>query len=194
MPELSASLPPTVGKAVRAMIAAKRVFLAGSCLILAVTFLLVVVLRYGLQSDLFAYEEWLLIVCIWLYFIGGAVGTYEKSHVCADILSYVITDKRLAKMRRIVVNVVEILVCLAIIYWAVLMIRDEIAAYPVWHSTIALQIPFLLPRLGILVGFLFMCLYSVLHLYVLIVGEARPPEVKTRRARALRGIESWGLK
>ena len=171
MSDLPERLSPSLRRLVQGMVAAKGAFLIVSCLIMAVTFVFVVALRYGLNADLFAYEEWLLIICFWLYFIGGAVGTYEKSHVSADILSYVIKGPRLSKMRHIFVNLVEIVVCVAVIYWAILMLADEIDAYPRWQTTIALQIPFIVPRLAILVGFVFMTIYSVLHLYVLIKSD-----------------------
>ncbi len=35
-------------------------------------------LRYVFKSDLFGIEEVLLLVVMWLYFIGGAYGSYEK--------------------------------------------------------------------------------------------------------------------
>ena len=168
MSSLSGRLPPRLDRLVDGMIAAKGVFLIIACLVMAFTFLFVVVLRYGFGADLFAYEEWLLIICFWLYFIGGAVGTFEQTHVSADLLSYVIKDRRLTKARLVFVNVIEFLVCLAVIYWAVLMLLDEIAAYPRWQTTIALQIPFVVPRVGILVGFAFMAFYSALHLSVLL--------------------------
>lgn len=50
----------------------------------------------------------------------------------------------------------------------VLMILDEIASLPNWTTTIALKIPFMIPRMAIVVGFAFMSFYSGLRLYVLI--------------------------
>jgi TRAP-type C4-dicarboxylate transport system permease small subunit len=48
------------------------------------------------------------------------------------------------------------------------MIADELAAYPNWKTTIALKIPFLLPRLGILIGFGFMGFYSALAVFLML--------------------------
>ena len=60
------------------------------------------------------------------------------------------------------------------------MIADEVAAYPRWQTTIALQIPFVVPRLAILVGFVFMTIYSVLHLYVLLGNGDRSSVIKAQ--------------
>ena len=150
------------------MLAAKSAFVSVACLIMAFTFMCVVILRYGFQADLFAYEEWLLIICFWLYFMGSALGTYENSHVNADLLDHLMDNPRLGWLRAVVVCIIELGISLVIVYWAVLMIQDEVATYPNWQATIALKIPFVVPRIGVLVGFGLMSFYSALRLYVLL--------------------------
>jgi len=165
------------------MLAIKRAFVCVASLIMAFTFFFVVILRYGFQADLFAYEEWLLIVCFWLYFIASALGTYEDSHVNADLLDHFIADARLKWIRTLVVAIIELVVSLAVIYWATLMIRDEISSYPYWQATIALKIPFLVPRLAVLVGFIFMTFYTILRIYVLLkLGPTGPNSEPTDNA------------
>ena len=80
-------------------------------------------------------------------------------------------------MRKLVVTLIEVIVSVALVYWAILMIYDEIDSYPNWAVTPALKIPFLIPRVGILVGLLMMSLYSMFHLYALI--KIRPPAAQT---------------
>lgn len=167
MIELAENFPRWLQRPIRIMLAVKGAFVCVASLVMAATFFCVVILRYGFQADLFAYNEWLLIICFWLYFMGGALGTYDCSHVNADLLSHVVKNSRINWMRRLTVVFIELVVSCAIVYWAVLMIDDEIASYPTWQTTVALKIPFLVPRLAILVGFTLMSFYSALHLYVL---------------------------
>ena len=167
MTELVDQLPRALQGTVRAMLAFKSVLVVISCLIMAGTFFFVVIVRYIFEGDLFAYNEWLLMVCFWLFFMGGALGTYEGSHINADLLDYLTEDQRLRWLRKLVVTAIEVVVSIALVYWAVLMIYDEIESYPNWAVTPALKIPFLIPRVGILVGLFMMCLYSVFHLYAL---------------------------
>lgn len=167
MTELVDQLPRALQGPVRAMLAFKSVLVVISCLIMAGTFFFVVIVRYIFEGDLFAYNEWLLMVCFWLFFMGGALGTYEGSHINADLLDYLTEDQRLRWLRKLVVTAIEVVVSIALVYWAVLMIYDEIESYPNWAVTPALKIPFLIPRVGILVGLFMMCLYSVFHLYAL---------------------------
>ena len=161
------------------MLAVKSIFVCIASLTMAATFFCVVILRYGFQADLFAYNEWLLIICFWLFFMGGALGTYEGSHVNADLLSYLTDNPRLNWLRKVTVTVIEVVVSIAIVYWAFLMIYDEIVSYPNWQTTVALKIPFLVPRIGILLGFVFMTFYSALHLYVLLKVGARTRQETT---------------
>ena len=168
MTELVDHIPRVLRRPVRAMLAVKSAFVCVASLIMGFTFLCVVILRYGFQADLFAYEEWLLIICFWLYFMASALGTYEDSHVNADLLAYLTDNPRWNWLRALVVCTIELGVSVVIVYWAFLMIWEEIATYPNWQATIALKIPFFVPRLAVLVGFSLMSFYSSLRLYVLL--------------------------
>ena len=115
--------------------------------------------------DLFAYEEWLMPICFWLFFMGGAVGTYEDSHINADLFDNYFKSPRALWIRKVSIIAVELIITLFLVYWSFLMIQDEFAAYPRWKMTIALKIPFVVPRLSILLGFALMAFYSALHLF-----------------------------
>ncbi|WP_107495759.1 TRAP transporter small permease subunit [Thalassobius sp. I31.1] len=167
MQDLHPHLSQGLARFVDRMIKVKTWFLVFSCLIMAVTFFFVVIFRYVLNADLFAYEEWLLIICFWMYFVGSAVATHDGSHVTADLLSYVITDPKKAHVRALIIGAIELFVTCFLIYWALLMLIDEIDSYPRWRTTIALRIPFLVPRIAIFVGFAMMAFYSALHLWAL---------------------------
>jgi TRAP-type C4-dicarboxylate transport system permease small subunit len=42
--------------------------------------------RYVLHGDLYGYEEWVKLLAFWLYFMGGAYGAYNNTHVSADVI------------------------------------------------------------------------------------------------------------
>lgn len=137
-----------------------------SSAILAIVFFLVVVLRYVFQTDLFAYEEWVLAIAFWLYFIGGAQGSWEGTHIKADFLSALIRSRRLRWGFAVLTNVLELGTLIVLTYWGALMVLEDLASYPNWQATVAWNIPYLVPRLGIFVGLFLMGLYSALHLFV----------------------------
>jgi len=149
--------------------------------IMALTFFFVVIFRYGFGADLFAYEEWLMTIAFWMFFMASAVATHDRAHVNADIVGFLITDPKTIWLRAIVVEVLELIIVSVVAYWGFLMCLEEFNTYPNWQSTIALKIPFLVPRVGIFLGFLMMAVYTALHLYLLllkgpIVAETPQPE------------------
>lgn len=143
------------------------IIIAAGCT-MALTFFLVVILRYGFDADLFAYEEWLMAVSFWMFFMASAIATHNNVHINADILSIFINSEKVNWVRMLVVKTLELLILLYLCYLGYVMIAEEVASYPMWQKTIALKIPFVVPRLGIALGFLMMAVYTVLYIYVLI--------------------------
>lgn len=181
MQDLASHLPPGLARVVRLMVRFKLTLSAVATIALPITFALVVVFRYLLHSDLFAYEEWLLPLAFWLYFLGGAVGSYQNAHIRADLLETVFADRRLRWTRQVIVGVIELVITAAIIWWAWQSVANDLATYPRWQTTIALKIPDVVPHLAALVGFVFIAFYTALHLYVLVrfgpaVLEADPED------------------
>ena len=60
MSDITERLPRKAAAPMRSILRFMRVFVAASGLLMAVTFFLVVIIRYGFSGNLFAYEEWLL--------------------------------------------------------------------------------------------------------------------------------------
>ncbi|HAT85746.1 TRAP transporter small permease [Cohaesibacter gelatinilyticus] len=166
--ELADGLPPRFGRLVRKLVTAKLAMSAIATLILPLTFLMVVIFRYILHWDLFAYEEWLLPISFWLYFLACGVGSYQDTQIRADILESYFKSARAIWLRRLCLHVVETLICFVMLYWTYLLLDSGIAQYPYWQKTIALKIPFFVAHLGIFLGVFFMAFYGLLHVYVLV--------------------------
>ncbi|EBA16807.1 DctQ (C4-dicarboxylate permease, small subunit) [Roseobacter sp. SK209-2-6] len=157
-----------------------RLFVAAGGLLMAFTFLAVVIIRYGFAGNLFAYEEWLLAISFWTFFFGAALAAERKSHVNADILGVILGNSKLAWWRGILVYLIEILIGIYIVYWCYLAVESEILAYPLWERTTALKIPAVVPRTAIMVGFFFMTLFNSIYFVLhLIDGPQSNGTVKT---------------
>lgn len=184
---LEYGLPSWAVRFVRAMVLLKSILVAVTLPILPITFFFVVVFRYILQSDLFAYEEWLMPICFWIFFLGSALGTYYDKQINADLLDTMTNNPTLLWLRKLIIQSVELFITLVLVYWAWLMIADELAAYPNWKTTIALKIPFFYPRLGILIGFGFMGFYSALAVFLMLRAgpQGYADALKSQRAKKL---------
>ena len=161
-------LPSSMVRFVRALVQIKSILVAITLPILPITFFFVVIFRYILHWDLFAYEEWLMPICFWIFFLGSALGTYYDRQINADLLDTITDNLTLLWLRKLIIQIIELFITFVLIYWAWLMISDEIAAYPNWKTTIALKIPFLYPRLGIFMGFAFMGFYNALSVFLML--------------------------
>ncbi|HAD27647.1 MAG TPA: C4-dicarboxylate ABC transporter permease [Rhodobacteraceae bacterium] len=165
---LESALPDNLSQIVRTMIRVKTALVVFSLPILPITFFGVVFFRYILERDLFAYEEWLLPICFWIFFLGSALGTYYDKQINADLLDTFTDNQNLQWLRKIIIQIIELTITLILVYWAWLMLADEISDFPGWKTTIALKIPFIIPRIGIFIGFAFMAFYSGLAVYLLL--------------------------
>lgn len=170
MSSITQELPRAIGVPLDWSLSIFKAIVIFSGLLMAVTFFLVVVIRYGFQGDLYAYEEWLLAVSFWGFFAGAVLASERKLHVNADILGIVITSPRAFWWRQTIVLTVELVVTLAIVYWAYLMVADEFSYYPRWKMTPALKIPYVSWRIGILIAFSYMSIFSAAYLYVHLKG------------------------
>jgi TRAP-type C4-dicarboxylate transport system permease small subunit len=121
-----------------------------------------VFMRYILKMDFFGLEEVITLLAMWIYWIGGVYGSYENSHITADISNiFIKTDS--AKFRlNVVTGLLTVLISGVFAYWSV-------AYYAIWNikagtKTIGLHIPYLASNMAITVGFIMMFLYSLYHL------------------------------
>lgn len=182
---LENALPPGLSRFVRLVVRIKSVLVAVVLPILPITFFFVVLFRYVLEHDLFAYEEWLMPICFWIFFLGGALGTYYDKQINADLLDTVTDNSRLLWLRKLAIQIIELAITLVLAWWAWLMLAGEIADYPAWKTTIALKIPFIVPRISIFVGFAFMAFYSALSIYLMLhVGPDRYVEAMQKAKEA----------
>ena len=179
---LTSELPKPVSGPLNGLIKLMNFMITAGGVIMALTFFMVVIVRYGFGGNLFAYEEWLMTVSFWMFFMAAAVASARKEHVNADVLGFLIKNPRIIWWREIAVEIIEIGVLSAVTYWGYLMLQEELASYPIWQTTVALKIPFFVPRLGIFLGFLFMTLFAVLHFYLLLRNG---PKWAEREPRAI---------
>jgi TRAP-type C4-dicarboxylate transport system permease small subunit len=136
-----------------------------SGVLMAVTFGLVVIVRYGLGGDLFAYEEWLLAISIVGFFAGAVLASERRLHINADILEVVITNPKWIWWRGFIVLAIELIVTVFIVYACYVSLADDFS-FPRLRATPALRIPFVSWRIAIMIAFGFMAMFSAAHLYV----------------------------
>lgn len=120
-----------------------------------------VVMRYILKKDLMGSEEILTILMIWMYCVGGAYGSYEGSHITADILSSYVKNENSLKILKFIQELVSVLV--------LSVVTVQVWKYLQWSLSIGaisttLKIPMIIPQSSLGVGFTLMLVFHLLRL------------------------------
>ena len=151
---------------IKKIVAIQRFIIAFCSISIAITFGFVVVLRYGFEANLFAYEEWMLVAAFILYFLGAAQGSYDDSHIKADLMNEWVESVSLRWKLGLFVLALEIAICAVLTYWGAIMVMEDLAKYPDLPSASVYKIPLAVPRGTIFIGFLLMTAYAVMHFIV----------------------------
>ena len=134
----------------------QRIFMLISGCIITLLVFIEVMLRYVFGSPLFGVEELIVLIAMWIYFIGASYGAYERSHIKAELIhTWVKSPKKVALVRSINSGITFIL-SLIMISWT----------YPffIWSITQggksqALLLPMYYFQSAIFVGAILMSLY-----------------------------------
>ena len=70
--------------------------------------------RYILEGNLYGYEEWVKLLAFWLYFIGAAIGAYNRTHVSADLVNAYLPDGIIKRSLTVLKNLIT--VCVATLF------------------------------------------------------------------------------
>ncbi|MCM3766273.1 TRAP transporter small permease [Neobacillus niacini] len=119
------------------------------------------IFRYVFKVDIFGMEEIIVIFAFWLYFTGGAYGSYERSHISADIISSYVKNERTKSMIKAATSLITTVLCLIFAWWAV---QFFIWSFESGGKSPTLGIPSVVPKSAICFGFILMAFYSIVHL------------------------------
>ncbi|GAB1475668.1 hypothetical protein MASR2M70_05000 [Bacillota bacterium] len=134
--------------------------ICGVCLIILVG--MSVFLRYVLNTTFVGTDDLIVLFSIWLYWMGGAYGSYEDSHISADLKSVILKSKRAREISEFVVRLVTTFIAAVFAYWS-------ITEFALWNlqagtTTTGLRIPLLTSNIVLTISFCLMFLYSVFYL------------------------------
>ena len=118
-------------------------------------------LRYIFKSDLYGVEEIIVMVALWLYFMGSSYGSFEKSQITADLLQVYLKSERSKQVARLVTSVLTTGLGLLVNYWALQFFLWGLqmdARSPIY------RLPMVIPQSAVFVGFTLMSLYNIVHL------------------------------
>ena len=115
-------------------------------------------LRYVFHLPLLWVEEVAVVPAFWLYMMGAAYGTYERSHIKVDILDITIKSPRRRLLIRLITSVITLGFAMLFVQWGCQFFSQDLEMNP---QTMTLRFPIVYARssfffaAGILGGFYF---------------------------------------
>ena len=159
--------------------------IVSSCLVTLITF--AAVITRTLNINFLGYEEILIICAFWLYMFGTAYGSFEDSHIKADVIVVMMPDGYLKTLLALIRNTLTLVLGIIFLVWAFQLFQWTIVMgnkTPVW------RIPMTVSQSSLLFGLTVATFYNVVYLYdeaKLFIGkyikktipiEASPDDIK----------------
>ena len=117
-----------------------------------------VILRYVLKAPLMGIEELMLVPTIWLYMLGGADASYEKSHIECGILTLYIKKERSKCILNLFKTVLALILLIWLTYWGWRYLNYSLKLGKVSDL---LLIPMVVCEGAMFFGYLLMSIYAV---------------------------------
>ncbi len=131
-----------------------------SILVTLITF--AAVITRELNINFLGYEEILIICAFWLYMFGTAYGSYEDSHIKADVIVVMMPDGRFKSTLAMIRNTVTLVLGIVFLLWALQLFQWTIVMEnktPVW------RIPMTVAQSSLLFGLTVASFYNAVYLY-----------------------------
>lgn len=119
------------------------------------------VARYIIGKGFFAIEDFIGYTAVWLYFVGAAVATHERTQVKAEIVSMIFKSPRTLNITKAVVAAISVVVAAIMTQWAYGLVTFSIESD---FRTPVYQVPFVYFQVAILVGAFLMTVYFLVEL------------------------------
>jgi TRAP-type C4-dicarboxylate transport system permease small subunit len=139
----------------------KRATLVVTCVLFTVIILVEIAFRYFLFLPLHGIEELATYLAIWTYFIGGAYGAYERSHISASLIEMLVTNPRVSKLVRVVANAITVAVAAWMTVWTFEYLAWSVRLGP---RSLELRAPLYWVHAAMFVGMALMTFYFAIEL------------------------------
>ena len=129
-------------------------------LVTLITFTAVITRAFSINFH--GYEEVLIICAFWLYMFGSAYGSFEKSHITADIIVATMPEGYTKALIAMLRNTLTLVLGIIFLYWAFNLFQWTITMQtktPVW------RIPVTVSQSSLLFGLSVMTFYNAVYLY-----------------------------
>jgi len=151
-----------------------------------------VLMRYIFKTSIVGIEELAAYIAFWLYFIGASYGTYERSHIKAELTHMLIKNPKYYAISRAVTSFISFAlsgyaVILAYHYaeWGIRRMEQSSATF------LGSTYPVVYFQFSLLVGFTLMCFYFLVEFLQWITPILKNEPVPSEMMSSRKETESW---
>ena len=144
----------------RGILGIQHVFLTIIFLILATAMFAESFARYVIGQGFFAIEDFIGYTAVWLYFIGAAYATHERTQIKADIINMIFKSERTLSIIRAGVAAYSVVIAALLTKWSYAFVLWSISQH---ETTPVYGVPFVYFQSAFLVGSGLMALYFLLE-------------------------------
>jgi len=138
----------------------QKTVMASTSIIIVGMICYTIVIRYVFGSDFYGSEELISMLAFWLYFMGAAQGSREKSQISADLLSCYIKNARVRGAVLLLKDAITCGICILFTVWALQFVSWALVMNP---KSPVFRLPMLIPQAAVGLGFVLMSLYHVTY-------------------------------
>lgn len=125
--------------------------------------------RYIIGGDLYGFEEWVKLFAFWLYFMGGAYGAYNNTHVSADVVDSYMRDgtfkRSIIFVRNLITSGISILFTWYGYDFFMFGFMGPLGTGIAIPKTTVWQIPLWTSYLAVFLGLIFMTYYFTMRMF-----------------------------
>ena len=138
----------------------RAILIATSCFIVLLLFGSVL-MRYFIHYPGMEVEELATMVAFWLYFTGAIYGSYERSHIKAELANHIFKKPRSYVMVRVTASLIVFVLAVIMAYWGYHFFIWGIEQH---GRSMVLLMPMVYAQSSILFGAVFMSFYFFVEL------------------------------
>ncbi|WP_282173265.1 TRAP transporter small permease [Cytobacillus firmus] len=117
-----------------------------------------VLLRYVFNLPLMGIEELMLFPTIWLYMLGAANASEERSHIVVDIADVFIKNQKVLQVIHLIKYLVCVVIGVILTFWFFTFFQYSLQ---LWKYSPLLSLPMFFAESALFIGVLLMALYSI---------------------------------
>ncbi|MGY6209192.1 TRAP transporter small permease [Cytobacillus firmus] len=117
-----------------------------------------VLLRYVFNLPLMGIEELMLFPTIWLYMLGAANASEERSHIVVDIADVFIKNQKVLQVIHFIKYLVCVIIGVILTFWFFTFFQYSLH---LWKYSPLLSLPMFFAESALFIGVLLMALYSI---------------------------------